>query len=256
VCERRGFEVLHGIVDCLWLHKPGTSVDEYIALSDAIQVATGLPIEFDGRYRWIMFLPCRGQLHGALTRYFGAKEDGSIKVRGIELRRRDTPPLIKKLQLELLTRMAGAEDVEELTALVPELLVIVKEYLDRLLDGDIAIEDLVITQRISQLPDDYQQRCSQAIAAELTIRYGQELQPGQSVSYVHTNTSARHPLRRVALPDTPEAAHYDKHKYTELVLRATDTLLAPLGWNQHQLEQHFREVPLQHSLLDFATRRQ
>ncbi len=252
VCERRGFQVLHGIVDCLWLHKPGTSVDEYIALSDAIQVATGLPIEFDGRYRWIMFLPCRGQLHGALTRYFGAKEDGSIKVRGIELRRRDTPPLVKQLQLELLTRMAGAEDVEELTTLVPELLIIVKEYLDRLQEGDITIEDLIITQRISQLPDDYQQRCSQAIAAELTIRYGQELQPGQNVSYVHTNTEAQHPLRRVALPDTPEAAHYDKHKYTELVLRATDTLLAPLGWNQDRLEQHFREVPLQHSLLDFA----
>ncbi len=245
VCERKGFQVLHGIVDCVWLQKPGATVEDYMAVSDAISKATGLPIEFEGRYRWIMFLPCRGQPYGALTRYCGVKEDGTIKVRGIELRRRDTPPFIKQLQLDLLTCLAGAEDIDEMHQMIPQLLDIVKEYVEQLQNGDVATENLVITQNISRSADEYQQQCSQAIAAELAIRYGQDLQPGQPVTYVHIDAKARHPLRRVALPHTAAAAHYDKTKYTELLLRATDTLLTLLGWHYDRLAQHFSEKPLQ-----------
>ncbi len=245
VCERKGFQVLHGIVDCVWLQKPGATVEDYMAVGDAIQDATGLPMEFEGRYRWIMFLPCRNQPYGALTRYCGVKEDGTIKVRGIELRRRDTPPLIKQLQLDLLTCLAGAEDVDEMQEMLPQLLDIVKQYLDRLHSGDVATEELVITQNISRSPGEYQQQCSQAIAAELAIRYGHDIQPGQPVRYVHTDAQSRHPLRRVALPQTSTAAHYDKGKYTELLLRAADSLLTPLGWNYERLEKHFNDKPIQ-----------
>jgi intein/homing endonuclease len=241
VCEQRGFQVLHGIVDCVWLQKPGASVDDYIKVGDAICDATGLDIEFEGRYRWIMFLPCRGQSYGALTRYCGVKEDGTIKVRGIELRRRDTPPLIKQLQLDLITCMAGAEDRDEMLDLLPQLLDIVADYVDRVHSGTVAAEDLVITQNISRAPGDYQQQCSQAIAAELAIRYGQELHPGQPVRYVHTDAKAQHPHRRVALPHTSAATQYDKDKYTELLLRATDTLLSTLGWNYDRLTEYFSE---------------
>jgi DNA polymerase elongation subunit (family B) len=249
VCERKGYDVLHGIVDCVWLQKPGATVEDYIAVGEAIHEVTGLPIEFEGRYRWIMFLPCRNQPYGALTRYYGVKEDGTIKVRGIELRRRDTPPFIKQLQLDLITCLAGAEDVEEMEQLLPQLLTIVKDYLDLLHSGGVTPDELSITQNISRLPHEYQQQCSQAIAAELAVRYGQDIQPGQPIKYVHTDSKSRHPLRRVALPNTAAAAHYDKDKYTELLLRATDTLLTPLGWNYERLASHFSDKPVQ-TLLD------
>ena len=239
VCEERGFQVLHGIVDCVWLQKPGASVEDYIKVGDAIRDETGLDIEFEGRYRWIMFLPCRGQSYGALTRYCGVKEDGTIKVRGIELRRRDTPPLVKQLQLDLITCMAGADDLDEMQDLFPQLLDIVADYIDQVHNGTVAPENLVITQNISRTPGDYQQQCSQAIAAELAISYGQEIHPGQPVRYVHTDAQARHPHRRVALPHTSAATQYDKDKYAELLLRATDTLLSMLGWNYERLVEHF-----------------
>jgi DNA polymerase elongation subunit (family B) len=249
VSEQRGFQVLHGIVDCVWLQKPGATVDDYLAVGEAIQEKTGLPMEFEGRYRWIMFLPCRNQPYGALTRYCGVKEDGTIKVRGIELRRRDTPPYIKQLQMDLLTCLAGAEDAEEMQEMLPQLLDIVKDYLERLHNSDVAIDDLVITQNISRSPGEYQQQCSQAIAAELAVRYGQDIQPGQPVRYVHIDAQSRHPLRRVALPHTSAATHYDKDKYAQLLLRATDTLLTLLGWNYERLVEHFNEKPIQ-TLLD------
>ncbi|MFX1300656.1 MAG: DNA polymerase domain-containing protein, partial [Promethearchaeota archaeon] len=249
ISEQRGFQVLHGIVDCVWLQKPGATVDDYLALGEAIYEKTGLPMEFEGRYRWIIFLPCRGKPYGALTRYCGVKEDGTIKVRGIELRRRDTPALVKQLQLDLLTCLAGAEDEDEMHEMLPQLLDIVKNYLNRIQSEDVTTEELVITQNISLSPDEYQQQCSQAIAAELAIRYGHDIQPGQPVRYVHTDAQSRHPLRRVALPHTSAAAHYDKDKYAQLLLRATDTLLTPLGWKYERLVEHFNEKPIQ-TLLD------
>lgn len=245
VCERKGFQVLHGIVDCVWLQKSGASVEDYLALSEVVEEVTGLPMEFEGRYRWIMFLPCRNQPYGALTRYCGVKHDGTIKARGIELRRRDTPPLIKQLQMDLLTCLAGAEDTDEMQQLLPQLLDIVKEYLDLLHSGGVTPDDLIITQHISRSPHEYQQQCSQAIAAKLAIRYGHDIQPGQAIKYVHTDSTSRHPLRRVALPHTAAATHYDKDKYTELLLRATDTLLTPLGWKYERLTQHFSDKPIQ-----------
>jgi DNA polymerase-2 len=249
VSEQRGFQVLHGIVDCVWLQKPGATIDDYLALGEAIHEETGLLMEFEGRYRWIMFLPCRGKPYGALTRYCGVKEDGTIKVRGIELRRRDTPPYIKQLQMDLLTCLAGAEDADEMQEMLPQLLDIVKDYLERLHNGDVTTEDLIITQNISRSPGEYQQQCSQAIATELAVRYGQDIQPGQPVRYVHTDAKSRHPLRRVAVPHTSAAAQYDVDKYVELLLRATDTLLTLLGWNYERLVENFSEKPVQ-TLLD------
>ncbi|MFW9831784.1 MAG: DNA polymerase domain-containing protein, partial [Candidatus Thorarchaeota archaeon] len=172
----------------------------------------------------------------------------TIKVRGIELRRRDTPPFIKQLQQDLLTCLAGAEDADEMQQLLPTLLNIVKHYLDRLHSEDVATDDLTITQNVSRMPHEYQQQCSQAIAAELASRCGQAIQPGQAIKYVHTDSRSRHPLRRVALPNTTAAVHYDKEKYTELLLRATDTILAPLGWNYNKLAQYFSEKPIQTAL--------
>jgi DNA polymerase elongation subunit (family B) len=43
-----------------------------------------IPLSFEGRYRWIVFLPSK--VHpgvGVLNRYYGAMENGKIKVRGL-----------------------------------------------------------------------------------------------------------------------------------------------------------------------------
>lgn len=248
LCERKGFQVLHGIVDCVWLQKPDATTEEYIALTEAIAEIIELPLEFEGQYRWIMFLPCRGQPYGALTRYCGVKEDGTIKVRGIELRRRDTPLIVKHLQLDLLTSLASADDVDEMTQMMPLLLEHIRDYLNRLHNDEVATEDLVITQNISRSPGEYQQQCSQAIAAQLAMLHGHDIQPGQTIRYVHIDSQSSNPLRRVALPNTSAAAHYDKDKYRELLLRAADTLLTPLGWNYEKLDHYFKNESVQTAL--------
>ena len=40
--------------------------------------------------------------------------DGGLKYRGIEARRRDAPPIVRKMQLEILEKLAEAGDPEQL----------------------------------------------------------------------------------------------------------------------------------------------
>ena len=83
--EEMGFDVLHGIVDSLWVRggSPG-------ALKERVEEKTGLHTTLD-LYDWIVFLPMPDGF-GAYNRYYGRLSTGEIKVRGIMARRGDTPP--------------------------------------------------------------------------------------------------------------------------------------------------------------------
>lgn len=96
--EDQGFEVLHLYVDGVWVKKLGaTRATDFQPLLDEIARCTGLPIALEGIYRWIAFLPSRQDERIPVpNRYFGVFQDGSLKVRGLELRRRNTPPGLLK----------------------------------------------------------------------------------------------------------------------------------------------------------------
>ena len=67
----------------------------------------------------------------ALNRYFGVFEDGNtIKTRGIELRRHDTPPLFAKFQEELLQKMNFADNIDDIKKMIPRLEEIYIKYRD------------------------------------------------------------------------------------------------------------------------------
>lgn len=109
IVEARGFRVLHALTDSLWIQKRGTKEDEYAAIVEEIERETRLPLELDGLYTWVAFLSSRVDARRAVpNRYFGVRRDGELKIRGIELRRHDTPEFIKQAQKELLEELARA----------------------------------------------------------------------------------------------------------------------------------------------------
>src|SRR4030067_1943898 len=103
IAEERGFRIVHGIVDSLWLKKKNASNAEYDELCGEIHEKTNIPLSFEGRYSWIVFLPSRMHPNvGVLNRYYGVMENGKIKARGLEVRRRDTPQFVNDVQTEML----------------------------------------------------------------------------------------------------------------------------------------------------------
>src|SRR6059036_4251103 len=48
-----GFSLVHGIVDSMWLHKRGATPEDYEKLCAIIRENMGLPVSFEGIYKWI-----------------------------------------------------------------------------------------------------------------------------------------------------------------------------------------------------------
>ena len=121
---------------------------------------------------------------GVLNRYYGVMENGKLKVRGIEVRRRDTPKFIFDAQTEIIKALSEANNATELYQKIPDALNVVKDYRRKLLNEEVPIWDLVITKHLSKKPKHYRQNVSQVIAAEQIIKDGGEVHAGNSVKFL------------------------------------------------------------------------
>src|SRR2546427_4977681 len=87
LAEAHGFQLVHGIVDSMWLRKPSATAEEYEELCTEISRELNLPISFEGIYKWVVFLNSKIDPRvPVLNRYYGIFQDGTLKVRGIDLR--------------------------------------------------------------------------------------------------------------------------------------------------------------------------
>ena len=239
VCEARGFRVLHAIVDCVWIQRPGTTtaaeIEETIA---AINAATDLTIALEGRYRWIAFLPSRMNPEAPVpNRYFGSFQDGSLKYRGIEIRRGDTAPYVQAVQGRLLELLAGSGSLAACRARRAELLEAVADAEARLRTRDVPLEELLLERRTSREAEEYRGNAMTAVAARQARAAGYALHAGEAVRYLvidHANPDPNSRLRLAALLRDDDG--YDIAFYTAQVREAALTLLAPvLGETRAQL---------------------
>ncbi len=192
IFEAAGFTVLHGLTDCLWVQKPGFTANELEGLCREVFRVTGVKLALEGVYRWIYFMPSKQDPERPVaTRYFGVFEDGSLKVRGLMCRRRDTPPFVRRAQEAMLTKLAEAATPGELAALKPELEEMAEGFRQRLREGGINPQDLVITRVLSQPVADYKVDTPTSLAARQLEAAGIHIQPGEKVRYVHREGKKR-----------------------------------------------------------------
>ncbi|MCX5795398.1 MAG: hypothetical protein NTY77_07895 [Elusimicrobia bacterium] len=229
VLEGRGLRMLHALVDCLWVQfPPGTDLEELRLL---VEKEADCPLSLDGVYKWIRFCPSKQDARsGVPNRYFGAFQDGELKIRGIACRRHDTPKLIKAMQGDLLALLAAAPDLAGCRALMPRLQESVEGYRSRIRDGQVTADELAITFNLSKAPSEYVHDTLPALAAKQMAAAGIELHPGEAVRYVMTAAKDKVKdwrTKPVALMDGP--LEYDVGKYLELLDRAAEEILAGLA---------------------------
>jgi DNA polymerase elongation subunit (family B) len=232
IAEEKGFKVVHGIVDSLWLKKKKATNEEYSKLCEKIYEETNIPLSFEGRYSWIVFLPSKMHPNiGVLNRYYGVMENGKIKARGLELRRRDTPPFISDAQNEMLEVLAGAKNAREFVEKIPGALRIVQEYRERLLMGKVPVWDLIITKHLSKNLKEYKQRVSQVIAAKQLLNDGVEVAAGKNVKFLFTSAENKHSERRVIAEELIEKnTNPDIKKYLLMLYASAATMFSQFGY--------------------------
>jgi DNA polymerase-2 len=235
--EDAGFTVLHLYVDALWVQKPGARrPEDFKSLLDDISARTGLPIALDGVYRWVAFLPSRVDDRAPVAnRYFGVFQDGSIKIRGIECRRRDTPTFIADVQIELLKWLAQAKDADELPSYLPGALKLLRLRLSELRRGRVPPEKLLVGQALSRKVEEYTSPSPAARAAAQLQAAGKEAAAGQRIRFLWLRGLPDVHAWDCDQPVNPQ--RLDLARYRELTMRAAETVFQPLGLELATLRQ-------------------
>jgi DNA polymerase elongation subunit (family B) len=240
VAEQHGYQFLHAIVDCMWLKKPGATEAHYEALAQEVSAATGVNLSLEGIYNWILFPSSKMDPRiPTANRYVGWYTNDEIKIRGIEIRRRDTPVFIKRIQGEMLQVFGAAKNIAELKDLVPAALVRAEEALALLRSGNANPLELVVRRHISQEAGEYTTNTAEAVVARALDETGITLAPGEMVEYIILDaTGKKKPEKAKPLALYSFDDGYDIEKYTEMTLKAIETLLLPFGWDAERIGQH------------------
>jgi DNA polymerase elongation subunit (family B) len=178
---------------------------------------------------------------GVLNRYYGAMENGKMKARGLEVRRRDTPPFVRDAQTRMLDILAEAKNSAEFVKKIPEALQAIRECRDKLLKGEVSIWDLIVTKHLSKHPKDYRQMVSQVIAAKQLIKEGAEIAAGKNVRFLFTSAENKRYERRVAAEELIEKnTSSDVKKYLLLLYTSAANILSPFKYSVEKVYDFVR----------------
>jgi len=222
LAEGQGYELIHALVDSLYVWKQGATHADYERLAQEIEYKTRLPLAIEAVYRYVVFLPSKQYADVPVpNRFFAVGEDGELKVRGLECRRHDTPPLLGRMQYEILAILAEAHDYDSYLQKLEVTRGVFESYQNRLVNGEVDIRDLVVSKRITREPRDYQKAGVTAIAAQQLFGSGVKLRPGQNIEYIITDAQAHVPNDRVRAYALWEGWFgYDRSKYAAMLREA------------------------------------
>jgi len=235
IAESHGYEVVHGIVDSVWL-RPTANADPIEKVREHIAGSIGLPIELEGRYKWIVFLPCKTTGVGALNRYYGLFQDDEFKLRGIELRKHDTPEFINICQEAMLGELSLASTAAEFRERIPKAVDILRWTAKCVLDRSIPVHQFILTKSVSRALPEYVVLTATAAALKQMEKRGFAVEPGESVRYVLLDARARDSERKVRVAEFLQGDEEpDAWEYIRLLCRSGQTLLAPFGYTEEKL---------------------
>ncbi|MCC6986400.1 MAG: hypothetical protein IT309_08225 [Anaerolineales bacterium] len=227
VAEDMGFTILHMYVDCLFVqqegyHKPA----DFTPLMSAIEEKTGIPIALEGVFKWVAFPSSKRDARVPVpNQYFGAFLDGTLKYRGIELRRRDTTLWVRKIQLKALEILARANTPHEVVEHVSDVMALAEEAKRELKTGRVPLEELIVRQKLSRALDGYKSPSPAARAALQLQSKGRQFAPGQALEFLFArNASGVHAWE---LNETLPYGELDTKRYYGLLDRAIRTVLDP-----------------------------
>jgi len=236
--EEGGWRVLHGIVDSIWVtpdpNTPDADRDKLRTLVAEITESTGIRLEHEAEYEWVAFVPQRERDAGALTKYFGKIEgENEFKIRGIEARQRSTPAFIEEVQQTCIRRFDETRSSEAVID-------VLQNAIQKLYAGNVDPMELIERNRVSKPLEGYTQYTQNVAALERAREQEISIHPGQDIKYVVVDDEK-------CSRDRVKLAHehittYDVSHYETELLRAVESILSPIGWDQSKIKQTLGET--------------
>jgi DNA polymerase elongation subunit (family B) len=244
IVQKLGCELIYADTDSIFIKYPNgvEPTDQYGKIVSILRMETDLPISVEHNFKFLVLLPLEAsEKIEALKQYYGITHEGQLVVRGVEIRRHDTPKFIKEFQTELLSTLFDCKDAKEITDKGYEnALLLVTKAIDKIMLGgqDIKQEDLVVSKLLGQNIIKYKSLFPHVSAAiQLSKKKDKHPSKGETIKYIYTNSQHKNPLCRVAsidysISEKKEKLDYDKEKYKEMILDAAETVLGYFGFDR------------------------
>ena len=200
-------------------------------------------MDIEGHYRWIVFLPSKQTGVGALNRYYGVFDSGKIKVRGIELRQRNTPKFLKNIQHAMLKVLSKANNTEEFHKLLPAAIDVMQDYAKEIIRGNVDVNSLVFKTRISKGISEYKVNNLVKSALIQLRNAGVQTRPGQSIRYIVRNEKSRDHNERVCIDEKiDENEKVDVNYYLRQIAKCGESILIPFGYKLERLYNMLQKI--------------
>ena len=226
ICESYGYEIVHGIIDSLYIKKKGINNKDVKEICREIELEIGIPVSFEGIFKWIVFLPSvNDDSRPVPTRYYGVFNSGKIKARGLEVRQAGSPIIVKEFQTQVLQLMSNCSTKKDIMQLFSYMCKILRKFLFTLpmLDA----KKLSSFVRISKT--EYKKNIPQKQAVDQLRKKGITPMPGQKVYFLYTT-------KGVKLPEDYDKKP-DMERYKRLFVRSLFVLLQPFGFTKQEINE-------------------
>ncbi|MEW6528992.1 MAG: DNA-directed DNA polymerase [Candidatus Micrarchaeota archaeon] len=239
--EAAGFKVLYADTDSLFLLLGDKKKEDALAFLDETnhKLPEKMELELENFYSRGVFVSKKQDEKGAKKKYALLAEDGSIKIRGFELVRRDWSKIAKDIQYKVLEIILKEGSKEKAVAAV-------KETIEKLKGGGVKIEELVIYTQLTKKPENYDIISPELAAAKKAIARGVPLEKGSVIAYVITK-SGKSISEKAEIAEYVKEKDYDSDYYiNNQVLPAVMKILKELGYNEDDLKNKGRQKNLGH----------
>jgi DNA polymerase I len=212
--QRLNMSVLYGDTDSLFvLNPPKDKIEKLIAWAHK---ELKVDLDIDKEFRYVAFSERK-------KNYFGVKFDGSVDIKGLLGKKRNTPPLIKDTFQKALTVLSGVESSEDFQKAKERVRSILRETYSIIRYKRFDVDDLAISVMLSKNPDNYKKTTPQHIKAARLLREktGRDIGVGDIIRYVKTYDGV--------LPvELAKPQDVDTAKYVDLLRTTFDQILDAL----------------------------
>jgi DNA polymerase family B len=234
IVQRAGFELIYAETDAVFLKRTDATREDFEKIMNELIRETGLKMTLKFHYKFLvlLYIEADDKLE-ARKHYFGFTYENQLVTRGIETRRHDSPSFIKQFQKTLLSKLFNCNTSEEvLTTGYENALMYLTESIDKLMNGEVQITDLVISKLLKQNIEKYRSLFPHVAAAIRLNISGVITSRGDNIQYVHTDASHADPLYRITPARLISSKNYDKERYLEMLLDSAEAVLSVFGFNR------------------------
>lgn len=176
-----GMDVIYGDTDSIFVCRP--SEEQVKELIDWCERELKVDLDVDKHYRYVA-------LPSLKKNYLGVLDDGSVDIKGMMGKKRNTPPFIKSAFNEMIKRLSEVKNLEGFEEAKKAVREAVQNCYNKLKNRQYSLDELSFRVMLSKPIKGYEKTTPPHVkAAKLLLNKGREVKAGDIIAYVKTRDS-------------------------------------------------------------------